>query len=147
MPTIQVELTEAQHAAAATLMGADSGYDLASFLADLPIVHSRMIADLEDEGEAYQRYADICTAAVKFASLAFTHGHAGNVPKALDHADKAMAAEANADERVQKAAGQIALHFFITASKAYHAEFGEPSAAGVAAEERLIERLKERNDE
>ena len=146
MPVVNVEMTDAQYAALRLLAGAEDDYDPERALADLPIVHSRMITDLEDEGEAYQRYADICTAALKFASLAFLHGHAGNVPNAIAHAEKAMVAEANSDARVQKASGQIGLHFFLAASMAYQAEFGAPSAAGEAAEERLIARLKERND-
>ena len=47
---IELTLTPAQHAAALTQM--DEGSDLASYLAELPISHSRELAALRDEFDA-----------------------------------------------------------------------------------------------
>lgn len=55
MPMVQVELTEAQLAAAKLQAGADHDYDVGKYLAALPIDHARIVQDLEDEMAAALR--------------------------------------------------------------------------------------------
>ena len=133
---IEVELTEAQAAAAATQMGAASGYELAQYLAQLPIEHAREHQDRVDEMQAWNRHTEGLLIACALAVRALADVLDWDEAAILKRCGTALAqAPPHADAVAMLE--RTLLSLTATADEQLIKRYGSPSPAQRAAQERI----------